>query len=470
MSQLSKDKQDLRLKVKSALEAVVAMDESLTKDLKSVKDGIQKGIQNVITSLEVETLDKKVRDDLKTLKQRIEKLNEQVEPPGGLVSGQLEQLKNAEEEFNQKTNPITMETRNLDQNFKSAIQQPLTQAVTAVDTAIEALGGNFKDLKKDQNKISGILEHIKDKVAEIKGKGGSGWDNKGGSGLEGIAYGLISCYANAFKDTFESIYLEERNGGKSLCKTVRDHFPELFTVRDGIKDAIKNELQSEINAGKGQVKISNGEIAKSIASVKKGCETFASGLDNRLKEGIGNMAGQIFGRISKGINRGKEQEIKYAIEATVLGLSATTSQVANEINSILLETRVGDKSIAEVLDKVVKDTGYLDGQLKGAIEPPSSHASLSPTAKAPPKSWTLRSVGNNVKHDLQKAVEGLPGAVTQFNDAAVKEIKEAAKTDMQAVQIILNHSQFIFQPVFFSDVSSPFLPPSLRYEFLCTAR
>ncbi|GBE58551.1 Extracellular matrix-binding ebh [Babesia ovata] len=470
--------------VNKALKAVVEMDRDLKKDLRNVKDKIKEGIKGVIETLKVNDLDTLVKGDLQSLKQKIEKLSTNVETSkagSGLVGTQLQTLASKKTELdNGAVKSIQNAENGLGQKFTDHIQSALNEKVRAVYTAIGKLGGKFKDSGgKDLKTFGEIFGHIKKQVGDIKGTSG---DPK--AGLDGIAAGLINSYADGFK-RFEGIvtgwaegilgnnmpghdtkaptqwlgqYIEERTSGSRSGVAVSERFPELFQVREGIKEAIKNELQNQIDKGKAEVNISTGKINETIRSVKQGCMTFARELDNRLKEGIGNLAEQVFKGISKGINSGKDKEIKLVTEATLLGLSATTSQVANEIESILLgDYRIekgSKRSIASELDRVVDETRTLHDQLEGATDSSSPGQNESPAQavdsafdktknfvrdKGPDAAENITYKFNNeVTAQLTAAVQDLPTAVRNFNKTAEAQIKAAAQTAIKEAANIIS--------------------------------
>ncbi|GBE62847.1 Extracellular matrix-binding ebh, putative [Babesia ovata] len=481
-------KDEVGKKVTEALNAVVEMDTSLKRDLYKVREDIKKGITEVIEDLNVTKLDEKVQTDLQELRERILRLKEKVDEvgDGSLVKEELDTLRQKKSDLDSQTiNKITKAEKQLEPNFTSKIQSPLSKAVGAVDQAIGTLGGNFKN-GGDLNSLQSIFDHIKGEVGKIKGKAGISWDNKGGSGLDGIAHGLISSYADAFKNTFHTIvggwaegilgkdkddtkppkkwlekYVQDNGGkGKEAVNLLNGTILG-FSWSQKIIEQIKTKLHSEIEAGKGKVDTSSGKIEKTITSVKNACEAFVSGLDEKLKnDGFNQLAQEIYDKIANESrwkayrsNRryNKENEIEPAIKAALIGLSATASQVANEIDSILLgEYRMGGngsgKSIASELDRVLDETKKLHTALEGAIDNSGSSTPKPGTAQAVDS--RLKEVSRQVEgltntftskvtSELTKAVNQLPGAVTDFDTEAQKLIKAAAKTaiDKAAEQI-----------------------------------
>ncbi|GBE61006.1 Extracellular matrix-binding ebh, putative [Babesia ovata] len=473
MGQVSGAKRVVGENVTKALQAVVDMNTSLMMDLKAVREKIKLEITDVITSLEVETLDKKVRDDLKTLKQRIEKLNEQVEPPGGLVSGQLEQLKNAEEEFNQKTNPITMETRNLDQNFKSAIQQPLSKAVQAVDSAIGNLGGNLKLSGGDEKKLEKIFGYIKDKVGNIKGTPGS-LNGDGGKGLDGINQkigGLARAFVpgngqNGFNARVDG-WLEgvignngqganSKPGLKAVNSWIKAYNGRVGKQGVDVKGTVKEQImkQAEISQAVEQAQkiidkikdnINQNNITENLTAIKEACDKFVEKLDEKLTNNkIGELATTIAGKIQdpQGLQRSSrsstnpDSDLTTAVRATLLALCGGVKHTSDELNFL------GISVFGNILDKIKPTVDGLHDQLTAATTtnsfPPGQPE--SPARAVDSKLEAVRdevtgltaTFTGSVTNNLTAAVSKLPQAVTAFNTVAQAQIKGAAKETIKA--------------------------------------
>ncbi|GBE59030.1 Extracellular matrix-binding ebh, putative [Babesia ovata] len=469
-----KAKQEVGEKVTEALQAVVRMDKSLKVDLKGVKTEIKKGITEVITSLRVNDLDKEVIKDLGTLKERIEGLAKDLPNNGknDLVKDKLEVLeKHKTSNLDIVVNKIKDETNtNLEKNFNEHIQQKLHNAVGAVDSAIEKLGGEFglnSGQTQSENKVEKIFNKIKEEVYKIL-------NGDGKKGLNGIATGLIHSYAKGFVNfngivggwmegtlgrdakhgddgkapkTWLGYYVEERkNTGRSGDDAARQRRDEILAVRNGIKKAIGSTFEAAIGKACRTVEQTNGNIETTIKAVKQACEHFVRELDNELKTGIDNLADQIFKKSPEGsAAAGTKPYLKVAVEATLLGLSATTSQVANEIESILLgDYRVGNygnnsTSIAAELDAVHGYTKALNDKLNKATQYGSKPPTPVPgTAQAvDSKLEAVRNMVNStitddfkkkVKHDLATEVGRLPIAIQQFDEKAQTQIRAAAKT------------------------------------------
>ncbi|GBE59432.1 Extracellular matrix-binding ebh, putative [Babesia ovata] len=405
-------------KVTKALEAVVEMDASLKKDLKSVKEEIKRGIKEVITELEVEKLDEKVRDDLTTLKENIEKLTEDDNATKSLVNGQLEVLKREKSTLDLTTSKehgsIQRAVNGLDSNFDNHIQTPLSQKVGEVDKAIEGLGGTFDGLSgENAKKLEKILDHIKGEVEKIKGQAGeNNWHNSGGSGLEGIK-SKVQDYFNAFSGSgqFDKIVNGWLQGilGKQGQRVVEwfkewtdDHVNDVRPTGkrvlgnditfDKIIDHLKKQLHGEAKAAGGVVEQgkSTDNITANIEAVKKGCEKFVESIDEKLKKQqistlLQAVKKEVVGKIVK-LKKGKDEDIDEVLKTILVALRSTSNQVSEELNSVFLNiTDDGDPSpgsIASILDTITPIATDLNNKLTQATEksgsPPVSGQPESP--------------------------------------------------------------------------------------------
>ncbi|GBE62844.1 hypothetical protein, conserved [Babesia ovata] len=469
-------KEAVELKVTEALKAVVKMDTDLKRDLFNVKRQIQLGIGNVIDSLGVLKLDEKVMKDLQSLRSNILGLtsNGKVD---SLVSDELRALAKQKSTLDQTTSDtgsIKMQTDELDNKFQSVIQKPLNEKVTAVDSAIERLYTKFDpsgQIQSEANKLEKIFEKIKGEVNKILN------GEPAGRGLQGIAEGLIKSYAKGFVN-FHTIVggwaegILGNNKGDDKKKTIKPWLGKYVTERKGsssdvvklldgsilgfswsqkIIEQIRSTFKDAIDQAAAKVEQANDNIQTTITSVKEACEEFVKGLDNKLaSDGIQKLAQEIYDKIaSEGGRKGYgghdiQAAIKPAIQAALIGLSATASQVANEIKSILLDARVGNyakgnsTSIAEELDRVVEETKKLDEQLTDATDSSQGTGPQESPAQAVDSklSEVRQEVNNNivtmfndhVTKELKAEVSILPVAVSTFNQQAEAQIKAAAQT------------------------------------------
>ncbi|GBE60299.1 Extracellular matrix-binding ebh, putative [Babesia ovata] len=403
-------KQQVENFVGDALKAVVEMDSDLKRDLRAVKDKIKGGITEVIKQLHVYELSDKVTQDLGTLKQKIKRLGDDGEV-NGLVSGQLAELNDQKTDLDRlagNTGRIKTEMDNLTTHFEREIKTPLNERVKAVDSAIETLGGKFKELNSDeQKKLEKIFEHIKDRVAAIKGTAGNGsWDNSGGQGLEGIK-SKVESYFNNFTGSngtmFNQIvkgWIEETilpyNGallrmlGKSPAYK-KDGDSNITNVANAFKEQLENDATA---AGKKVVDGNNGadgdaqKIHAYVNAVKQGCDAFADALDKKLhNNGFSGIYSEVkqkmqdnsfkptkcicesVGCANCGWNsHGTDCKEKAFLAAVLCTLSSVSRQVGNELNSVLL---AGEKenSIAGILDAVYEKTREFHNQLDQATTP-----------------------------------------------------------------------------------------------------
>ncbi|GBE58840.1 Extracellular matrix-binding ebh, putative [Babesia ovata] len=469
--------------VTEALEAVVAMDESLKRDLKDVKDKIKNGITDVITRLEVEKLDQKVKDDLGTLKGNIMKLNQQVkddDSDDNIVGGQLKALKTQKTILDNTTSKehgsIARETGLLESKFQTAIQGPLNKKVKAVDTAIGKLGGKFTGIQSEEDKrtIAGIFEHIKGKVGKIKGDKGNGeWRGNTGSGMDGVQSAVEQYYSalsgqNAFyqrvqgwldaiwgkkgeqkKDRNLQAWLKawiERKGVNlsRVQPTVAGGESAIDKFRGAVINAINKHFNDDQTAAEGKVKEvkKDNSIQNSITAVKEGCKHFVEKLDEKFKDSddlLESVAKEILPKVANNQqNSRNEDQIKKFIKFTLPALRATVYQVAEELHSVLLGNGTATINIADLLDKAKKATEELDGQLTAATKNgPSPPAPEAGTAQAVDKRLeAVRDEVNtnitnkfksNVINQLEIEVKKLPDAVKEFDEKAQAQIKAAAK-------------------------------------------
>ncbi|GBE60804.1 Ribosome-binding protein 1, putative [Babesia ovata] len=445
--------------VKSALKAVVLMDESLKKDLRSVKEKIKEGITEVITSLEVNKLDQKVIRDLGSLKEKIERLKNEME--SSLIKAELEALQGARSTLDGVAGTqgtIKKLTDGLETKFKSVISDPLDEKVDAVDTAIGKLGGKFGGT----DKIHGIFGHIKDKVGEIKGS-----TNGKGSGLEGIVK-RVKDLANAFVNSGYGKGFNARVGGwlegvigngkdKKGLQSVTSWFEQYQNVvtkhkykESDLKDQVKNkimlhrEISQAIAAAQGQiieVKNDPNSITQNLKAIVSACEEFVKELDKKITRGtISGLADPIAGGIRGWMNGQSlwqrslnEDDLKCAVRYSLIALCAGVKQVSTEINSL------GTDKFGKILDDIKPKVDGLHTALDEATKPGKSPPGQpgSPAQAVDSKLGEVKNEVNNnivtkfrenVIKELKEAVRGLPGAVQEFDRQAQTQIKEAART------------------------------------------
>ncbi|GBE59918.1 Extracellular matrix-binding ebh, putative [Babesia ovata] len=486
MSKVSKAKQDVGLKVKSALEVVVDMDKSLKVDLRTVRDKIKSEIGRVIRDLGVLTLNEKVKNDLETLKERISRLAngmEQDDPKNALVKEALEKLGNAKTPLHSlaghKSATIQTKLTEMDGLFETHIRDKLQTAVTAVGTAIGELGENFD---KSTN-ISGIIENIKNKVGEIKGKGGQKkngkWENN--SGLDGIVE-RVKDLANAFVNSGYGKGLNARVGGwvegvigngkqprengyKPGMKAVTSWLQayQNATTRGGhresdFKDQVKNKIMQQAQISQAiaaaQLKFNDvrgrndqSKITGNLKAIVDACEEFVEELDKQIsKSGIDTPVNNIAGGIQhwmQGLVLWKhgftDSDLKSAVRFTLVALCASVRQVGNEINSL------GTDKFGNILDEIKPTVDHLDAALKNATQKPRPSQGTgqkdSPAKVVDTKLEAVRdfvsedkltqNFKDNVIKELKTQVDNLPTAVKEFDEKAQEQIREAAKTAIE---------------------------------------
>ncbi|GBE58854.1 Extracellular matrix-binding ebh, putative [Babesia ovata] len=376
--------------VTAALEAVVAMDGDLKRDLKSVKEKIIAGIGSVIQKLQVKELDSLVKKDLGTLKQRIEKLKTEVDEKSdddSLVNKELKQLRSAKEALEKVTHKddggksIKTLTDELDTNFKTQIQQPLSEAVSAVNEAIEKLGGKFKD-HGNLMTLHKVFEHIKGKVAAIRGTPKKGRHN--GSGLEGIVSGIkqyaINIGNNVGRSSVNSwvmrilnanvlvnAWIDEyvrNNNNKFQDSTVTAENQKIQKVKIVLQNTIQARFSSVVvnEKPKGQ-----GNVAGTLAEI----QTFHKAVSQKIKESLDpitkaqEIATQVKSEVINGGGNNNDGYLRGAIEATLAQLPVLVKNFDDELNTFASEGNAGFAKLDDAL-KVTKD---LDSQLGDATNP-----------------------------------------------------------------------------------------------------
>ncbi|GBE62052.1 Extracellular matrix-binding ebh, putative [Babesia ovata] len=454
--------------------------------------------------MNVLTLDGFVKSDLLVLKEKISELTNGDNKVSSLVQGQLDALKQKKENELDKiagnNGTIKKETdTGLVEKFDRLIQSPLDTKVKAVDQAIEALGGNFKN-GGDLNSLQSIFDHIKGEVGKIKGKAGTGdWPIEGATGLTGIAQGLEH-YFNFFRNKFGDAvggWVDDIMRNNGLVKKLlgwQDNPAETlddYMKNSGLGGLIRSPINLKINDAEAAFKNGNAsDMADQITKVKNACQAFAEALDAELKKDPGSgvlaMAKQAknawteFGdseRESKRTSLGralaeancgcrdcqasggrgkdnclkcdkKECNLTQAIATTIVTVSSVSRQVSKELHSVLLGNGTATINIAELLDKAKKATEDLQGQLDNATNQQNiGTIQESPAQAVDSKLKAVRDFVSGeqltktefpkVTGDLTKAVKELPDAVKEFDEKAQAQIKAAAqKAIKEAAEVI----------------------------------
>ncbi|GBE59087.1 Ribosome-binding protein 1, putative [Babesia ovata] len=470
----NKAKTEVGVKVKEALQAVVAMDKGLKMDLKKVKTQIQSGIKEVINSSGLNDLGENVKSDLGTLRKNILGLETQVNDSKdngtGLVGKQLKDLEDSKNTFNKNgVEPIKNASDGLQGNFDTHIQDPLNEKVQQVGTAIEALGGNFDGLSgENAKKLETIFEHIRDKVEKINGsegtpKSGKPWEIEGATGLTGIEKG-VEHYFTFFQSTFTKAvggWIDDILGHNGLVKRLlgweRRLAEELKKELNdsGLGGFIKEPLNSKIEKAQAVIKNVNAAgMKEKIGKVKQACELFAQQLEEKLekepeRDGVlhlakkakeamveeGKKSTSTKGNLQRVLEKSNcecncgynckkgstdrcqkcEQpkcNLTQAIATTVVAVSSVARQVGKEVDSVLLGNGTATINIADLLDKAKKTTDDLHEQLTQA----TSQSSGPPGRNESPAG----------------AVDGKLKEVREFvTDKNLKEKFDQVKQDLQ---------------------------------------
>ncbi|GBE61033.1 Ribosome-binding protein 1, putative [Babesia ovata] len=479
-------------KVGEALEAVVQMDKSLKTDLKEVKDEIKEGIKKVIEELKVTELDQKVKNDLKTLRKKISELGKKPDLASSQLQ-ELGRAKGTLEETTGTDGSIQKALISMDEKFKSEIQQKLNDKVSEVDQAIERLGEKFTGLgTEEQKKLEEIFKHIHKQLGEIRGEQGQqdereSWKRKDAKGLLGIE-SAIQHYFNAFSGDWQfdqrvTGWTDDILGHNGLVKRLlgwqSKPAEQLKTElnQNGLAGGIREPLKAQIEQAVLVFKSANADgIQQKITQVKDACELFARRLEEKLEKDVNSGVLEITKKAKDALNSEKLRSTKgnlqaalakancncgncrgskcldctyqtsqcvliQAIATTVVVVSSVARQVSKEVDSLMLaDYRMGTgMNIAKALDQAVKATKKLDEQLDEATQkstdPKESPAKAVDSRLGEVRNMVERTITdnfkNNVKQPLADAVSQLPTAVTQFNPAAVDQIKQAAKAAIQ---------------------------------------
>ncbi|GBE61032.1 Extracellular matrix-binding ebh, putative [Babesia ovata] len=380
-----------------------------------------------------------------------------------LIKTELEKLAEEKKTLEKVTgNPdgtIHKAVTGMDNLFNEHIQNPLINAVGAVDSAIGKLGGTF-DKIQDGKSIAGIFQNIKDKVGEIKGTPKKGRTN--GKGLEGIISGLQN-YARVIGEN-----VGKTNGGTVsgwVKKIVNENvlvnswideyvtengnnFKDRTLSKDNektkaVKTAIQSRIQLQFN-GVDENKKPKGlnGVAGTLAEIHK----FHNAVSEQIKECLDpSEAENIVNQVQKNrevFNGSATDTSKYlrgAIESILAQLPVLIKNSGDEINTFA-DSNAG----LGKLDDILRQTNDIFNQLTAATtlsqHPP--HGQDESPAQAVDR--TLQAVRNmvsgqdddnitkrftdHVKKPLETEVQKLPAAVGEFNSTAEQQIKEAART------------------------------------------
>ncbi|GBE58609.1 ribosome binding protein [Babesia ovata] len=473
-------KEAVESKVGEALKAVAAMDTDLKKDLRNVKENIKKGITKVIEELKVKELDAKVQSDLGELRSKISGLKTEVDKSNGesLVKEELSKL--AAEKIKlynlagSDKGKIQQETAGLETKFRDNIQSPLNDRVKAVDTAIEKLGGKFN---KDDKKLVTIFDHIKQKVGEIKGKGGTPktgkpWEIEGATGLAGIAQG-VEHYFTFFQGKFGDAvggWIDDILQHNGVVKRLLGWESKLAdTLKEDLKNSglgglIKSPINDKIEQAADDAAFSdvdvNAGMKDKIEKVKNVCELFAQHLEQNLKEELKTgvlalalkakktMVDEVPERSSEkshlksiiasaeckcGSCTSKNPDycmkctdakciLTQAIATTLLVVSSVSRQVGKELHSVLLGEGTATINIAQLLDDAKKTTDELHDQLTAATEKSRSPPSLqgqneSPAQAVDSKLTAVRTEVEGLEENFKKVKQNLEAEVAKLPSA-----------------------------------------------------
>ncbi|GBE63378.1 Extracellular matrix-binding ebh, putative [Babesia ovata] len=291
----------------------------------------------------------------------------------------------------------------LDTDQKSdAVGHPVGQAhgnvtglVSKVTEAVKDLEAGMKDdlrrLQKDivnsmKKHVGEMLLQIKGQVGQIKGKDRGDWGNSGASGLLGIEEAVHN-YATAFRN---NNFAEIAKGWLEASEPGTSEKDDISAFAIGMKEKLNADVIGIAKLAFEGVNTVSGSIHTNINAVKTACEAFANALDKELLQQGNKIVNKVkeealpLGKLVSKITRcvcecdaqctkckNGECGKKAAAELIMCALTSTVRQVGKELNSVFLGegAKVGsNRSIAEELDRVVKETRELDDNLGEAAK------------------------------------------------------------------------------------------------------
>ncbi|CDR97012.1 hypothetical protein BBBOND_0309150 [Babesia bigemina] len=474
-------KQRVEKNVKSALEAVNEMDSDLKKDLFDVKTKIKQGITEVISTLQVNKLGERVREDLVKLRERIGnlkgKVNKNEKNGGTLVKKELDALDQAKNTLTEESRKIKeQKLKEMDQRFNSAIKESLNQEVEKVTTAIQTLYGkinpkNDSASETDKKQLHKIFEHINNEVEKIKGKAGSSASDPIAKGLDGIVSktkGLVRGFGDRNKSGHgfsqrvdgwigNILGINQNTGGKQIkgMEAVISWIKEYDSrvnernnaLKDQFKQKIKEALNEQITAGQDKISLRDVKesIVENLTKVKEACDTFADALDAKLTKVeiektiapiVRNIQGSSGGA---GTSGGNAEHLTTAVKTALIALCRCVKQVASEIDFL------GVRMFGGIIDETKKTVDGLNTNLTNAAKtgtPAIGTAQAVDNAidKVREEVKGLEQKFEQVKKPVEEAVRDLDTAVDTFDKQAQQQVKDAAEGAIKAAAKEISNS------------------------------
>ncbi|GBE63280.1 hypothetical protein, conserved [Babesia ovata] len=416
-SQCKNNVTNVRKQIKHETERLRKLSEKEWKDLKSMEMKITTVLQklgvdvNAHISREVKTL----VENLKALVQKIKDLlNDTFKKLGNCVLELENWMKNADTMVNSAMEGTTeIADKKPGKNNQDMINAKagqvkdwsgwleryitqLTELTSKVNLKIEALAGEFKDIKTGVPKdIKEIFGHIRNKVAYIKGTNDALY-----LGLEGVKE-KVKEYAKYFKNNLKNkgakidtwidgifktnphihSWLNDyvkQNVSKGKLKDLSYEEHNRNAVRDAIKEEIRvliEHIKDEPDGGKPTAELNLKDIQKYLEAVAAAIETHVEPI---AAEKLATKIETVSLSISDAAPNTKPY-LRGAIEVTLLELSLMIKCFAGELQSFLLKPETDN--IAAKIEETYGNAETLNGQLNEATGHPAGSSGKPNHAK-----------------------------------------------------------------------------------------
>ncbi|GBE63157.1 hypothetical protein, conserved [Babesia ovata] len=480
----------LSLQVKSALRTVKQESERLKtlsekekSDLKEMTENIRSALSALKVSVNCK-IDEDVKDFIKKLKSHVQPIKEKLEKITTELAQYIIELQSWMESakkdideirknqvkniLEQVGDGITSKKLDIKDDAEKLIAHKkmlekytsqFTQLAADVDAKMKALAGAFSEIKDETNKnIKGILEHIRGKVARIKGSAlGTFY-----MGVEGIKE-AVKKYAEGFKNfdgkveqwvkdilgTEKGLVKKQiddyvgKDGNKSqMTAPYKDSTTKKIDTSaiNKIASAIRAKLASDVfTDGFPSVNVVDTSTTKSIATnvqqVKAACEKFADSLEGKLRgdggttvdysffSGMADAIAKQFGILSSSPT--DKSQLTPAVQSILNQLAGTARGAAIELHSLVNEQRPlgAQGSIAKELEDTHEKAETLNGHLNAATGvrsgsgSPVNHAEKLDDAIEKLKDTATELSANAIPQKLDAIAEQLKEHLTQLAHA-----------------------------------------------------
>ncbi|GBE59170.1 hypothetical protein, conserved [Babesia ovata] len=343
----------------------------------------------------------------------------------------------------------------MDEVFNTKIKGVLTRLVEKINEAIKALGGEFKELNKQNNDtINAIVGHIREKIEKIKGNSGGraeglaravdnvqkyadkfkegkegfetiveGWlrmvlekDGMSQGLLYGNVKGCIAKYVGVGESYFKHEYKPGKEKGDEIIQVIKKKITEkLKKIR---KDLIQESGQAVTKILDEVTDGTTDKIQKYIRAVKDGCDHFSTQLGIKIeeKEFMDSFALEI----AKAIETDKDglfdshpsptddPNLIDAVRIALVALYVTAKQATKVLDNFALDTNRGGTSIAGTVQGAYDKAETLYGYLQKALGQPAGSAG-----------------GTNHAAEVDQAIKGVSDEVGKLNDTFAFYVKHA---------------------------------------------